>query len=123
MDPLTGAVAVATVVLTNAFEKAGEQVESGTLEQAKKLLQLLKRKTPETALSVEHARQQPENYGDAVLIEKLAAAAKADPEIAEAVWQLAEATNTQLPKIQSNAKLTQKLGLLAQNGSVHIQHF
>ncbi len=96
--------AIATLVLTKALEKTGEKLGEKTLEQGGKLMKLLKRKSPDTATAIEVAaqnpeltEQQPEDYGEAILVERVESAAKADPEIAAAVQALAEAVKAQTP--------------------------
>jgi len=103
MEPFT-AGAIATLVLTKAIEKAGETLGEKVMEKGGKLMQLLKRKSPDTASAIEVAaqhpelvEQQPEDYGEAVLVEKVESAAKSDSEIAEAVQALADAVKSQVP--------------------------
>lgn len=96
--------AIATLVLTKVIEKAGETLGEKVMEKGGKLMQLLKRKSPDTASAIEVAaqhpelvEQQPEDYGEAVLVEKVESAAKSDSEIAEAVQALADAVKSQVP--------------------------
>jgi hypothetical protein len=97
MDPVTaGAIALVTLLLNKSVEKTGEILAEKTFEQGGKLMKLLKRKSPETASELEAAAEcpalppgQPEDIGEAVLVEKIESAAKADPEIREAVEALA----------------------------------
>lgn len=103
MEPFT-AGAIATLVLTKAFEKAGETLGEKVMEKGGKLMQLLKRKSPDTASAIEVAaqnpeliEQQPEDYGEAVLVEKVESAANSDSEIAAAVQALADAVKSQVP--------------------------
>jgi len=103
MEPFT-AGAIATLVLTKALEKAGETLGEKVMEKGGKLMQLLKRKSPDTASAIEVAaqhpelvEQQPENYGEAVLVEKVESAANSDSEIASAVQALADAVKSQVP--------------------------
>ncbi len=103
MEPFT-AGAIATLVLTKAIEKAGETLGEKVMEKSGKLMQLLKRKSPDTASAIEVAaqhpeliEQQPEDYGEAVLVEKVESAAKSDSEIAQAVQGLADAVKSQVP--------------------------
>ncbi|MEO1558594.1 MAG: hypothetical protein AAFS12_02830, partial [Cyanobacteria bacterium J06632_19] len=56
------AAAIAALVITKAFEKAGEQIGVKVVEAGSKLLSLLKRKKPNTAIAVEQAQQEPSNY-------------------------------------------------------------
>jgi hypothetical protein len=103
MEPFT-AGAIATLVLTKAIEKAGETLGEKVMEKGGKLMQLLKRKSPDTASAIEVAaqhpelvEQQPEDYGEAVLVEKVESAANSDSEIAAAVQALADAVKSQVP--------------------------
>lgn len=97
MDPVTaGAIALVTLLLNKSVEKTGEILAEKTFEQGGKLMKLLKHKSPETADELEAAAErpalppgQPEDFGEAVLVEKIESAAKADPEIREAVEALA----------------------------------
>jgi hypothetical protein len=93
MEPVTlTAAAIATLVITKAFEKTGEILGEKALEQGGKLLSLLKRKEPTTAKAIEQAQTQPLDYGQAYLIgQQVEEAAKKDNEIAEAVAALAKA--------------------------------
>lgn len=45
--------AIATLVLTKAFEKVGETLGEKVVEKSGKLMQLLKRKSPDTASAIE----------------------------------------------------------------------
>jgi predicted nucleic acid-binding Zn-ribbon protein len=97
MEPLTaGAIALAYLLLNKTFEKTGEIIVAKGFEQGGKVIELLKRKSPETAGELEAAAEhaalppgQPEYIGEAVLVEKIESAAKADPEIRAAVEALA----------------------------------
>ncbi len=93
------------------------------------MIQLLKRKSPDTGSAIEIAaqnpeliKQQPEDYGEAVLIEKVDSAAKSDAEIATAVQALADAVKSQPSTVQNLTKLAEKIGLVVQGGSVSIEN-
>jgi len=96
MDPLTaGAIALITLASNKFVEKTGEILAEKAFEQGGKVMKLLKRKSPETADELEAVAEnpalppgQPEDIGEAVLVEKIESAAKADPEIREAVEAL-----------------------------------
>src|ERR671933_143762 len=96
MEPLTaGAIALVNLLLNKSVEKTGEILAEKTFEQGGKLMKLLMRKSPETAGELEAAAElpalspgQPEDFGEAVLVEKIESAAKADPEIRAAVEAL-----------------------------------
>lgn len=103
MEPFTAGM-IATLVLTKAIEKAGETLGEKVMEKGGKLMQLLKHKSPDTASAIEVAaqhpelvEQQPEDYGEAVLVEKVDSAANSDSEIAAAVQALADAVKSQVP--------------------------
>lgn len=114
MEPLTAGM-IAILVLTKAFEKAGETLGEKVLEKAGNLMQLLKRKSPDTASAIELVAQhpklveeQPEDYGEAVLVEKVDSAAKSDSEIAVAVQALADAVKSQ-PQASQNITNAEKI--------------
>jgi hypothetical protein len=117
--------AIATLVLTKAIEKAGETLGEKVMEKGGKLMQLLKRKSPDTASAIEVAaqhpelvEQQPEDYGEAVLVEKVESAAKSDSEIAEAVQALADAVKSQPQTSQSITNIAEKIYGNIQGGSI-----
>lgn len=110
MEPLTaGAIALATLFLNKSVEKTGEILTEKLFEQGGKVRKLLKRKSPETASELEAAVEQPalppgepEYIGEAVLVEKIESAAKADTEIREAVEALGN-------EVQAAAKVNPEL--------------
>ena len=89
MEPISlTAGAIATLVLTKAFEKTGEKLGENVIEQGGKLMKLLQRKSPDTASAIELvaqrpelAEQHPEIYAVPVLAKKIEAVANNDPEI------------------------------------------
>ncbi|MEH1799277.1 MAG: hypothetical protein V7L13_08905 [Nostoc sp.] len=102
MEPVSlTAAAIATLVITKAFEKTGEIIGEKALKQGGKLLSLLKRKEPNTASAIELAQTQPLDYGQASLVEQVEEAAKKDPEIAQAVEALADTVKSQASIIQN----------------------
>jgi cysteinyl-tRNA synthetase len=103
MDPATlSAAAIATLVITKAFEKTGEVLGEKALEQGGKLVRLLKERFPKADSALAHVEEKPEDWGEAVL--EVEAAAKDDPEVAEAVQEVATAA-----KENANAEIVQKL--------------
>jgi hypothetical protein len=108
METLT-ATTIATVLLTKMIEKVGEmageklpELGAKALEQMGKLKQALWRNAPDTASAIERVtnlpelvEQQPEDYGLAVLTEKMELAAK-DPEVAQIIEALAAEVRPQL---------------------------
>ncbi len=155
MDPLTaGAIALLTLFLNKSVEKTGEIIAEKAFEQGGKVLKLLKRKSPETADAIEAAAEnpalppgQPEDFGEAVLVEKIESAAKADPEIKAAVEALAsdvdaaakvnpelekaiqdltEAVKSQpqsMQKITKIAETVEKIGNVNQDSTIQNQTF
>ncbi len=131
MEPVElTAAAIATLVLTKAIEKSGEKLGEAVLERGGQLLSLFKRKSPNTATAIEKvaenpelATQQPLDYGEAVLIEKVEKAAQSDAEIAATVQALANTVKSQPSTIQNFTKLAEKIGLLVQGGEVKIDTF
>ncbi len=97
MELLTaGAIGLVTLASNKFVEKTGEILAEKVFEQGGKVMKLLKRKSPETASELEAVAEnpalppgQPEDIGEAVLVEKIESAAKADPEIRAAVEALA----------------------------------
>lgn len=126
MEPATLTAAVlATIVVTKAFEKTGEILGEKALEKGGELLVLLRRKKPDTANAIEKAQQQPLDYGQAYLeaTAKVEEAAKQDPEIAQAVENVAEAVKSQPATVQNFGKLAEKIGMVIQGGTVNITNF
>lgn len=98
MEPLTAsAIAALTLVLSSALEETGKTLEGKVMEQVSKVIEQLKRKSPEAASAIEQAAQNPdlvieypEEYGVAVLVEKVEQEAKTAPELMAAVEVLAQ---------------------------------
>ena len=101
MEPLTlTAAAIATLVITKAFEKTGEIIGEKTWQEGEKLLALLKEKEPSTANAVQLAQQQALDYGQAHLIgQQVEQAANKHPEIRQAVEAVAKEAETQINQI------------------------
>lgn len=123
MEPATlTAAAIATLVVTKAFEKTGEMLGEKVVEQGANLTRLLRHKSPSTATAIELAQQQPLDYGQAVL--ELEAAAKTDPEIAQAVKEveiaakaepnLAQAVQAVEETVKSQPSIINNFGKLAE---------
>ncbi|MFN6539093.1 MAG: hypothetical protein RM021_022445 [Nostoc sp. EkiNYC01] len=103
MEPVSlTAAAIATLVITKAFEKTGEIIGEKAWNEGEKLLVLLKRKEPSTAKLIEQAQTQPLDNGQADLIgQQVEEAAKKDPEIAQAVEAVADSVKSQPSIIQN----------------------
>jgi hypothetical protein len=126
-------IAAVASILTKVIENTGETVGQKVWEKRSELMQLLKRKSPDTASAIELvaenpelAQQQPEDYGEAVLVEKVESAAKSDSEIAAAVQALADAVKSQpqtIEKITKIADKVEKIGNVNQNTTIENQIF
>ena len=103
MEPATlTTAAIATLVLTKALEKTGEVIGEKGLEAVGKLLSLLRNKYRKIAEAIESAQTQPLDYGQAVLIgQQVEEAAQQDPEIAEAVEDVANTVKVPPAMIQN----------------------
>lgn len=97
MEPLTtGAIALVTLLLNKTFEKTGEIIVNKAFEQGKKVITLLKHKSPDTAIAIEAVvknqalpPEERENIGEAVLVSMIESEAQKKPEIQAAVEALA----------------------------------
>jgi hypothetical protein len=93
MDPLTAAgIALFTSVLVKTSDKASDRLSDALLDATGKFLRLLKQRSPKTATSIELAKQEPLDYGQAVL--EVEAAAKTDTKLAQAVEALGAAASS-----------------------------
>lgn len=100
----TAAIAVGTIIATKAIEKTGEKVGEALWDKTGKFLVTLKKQSPHTVAAIEKAPEQPLDYGKAVL--EVESAAKANPEVAQAPQELAEAA-----KAEPNPKLAEILAM------------
>lgn len=110
MEPVgLTATAIATLILTKAFEKTGETLGAKVLEKAGKLTAQLREKFPKVADAIVRANEkEPLDVGKAYLNVEVAgeieAAAKEDSEVAKTVAELAQEA-----KADPNDKLTQAI--------------
>ncbi|WP_414571048.1 hypothetical protein [Nostoc sp. CCY 9925] len=96
MEPLTtAAIALSSVIAIKALEKTGEKIGEALWDRAGKFLTTLKKHSPHTVAVIEKAPEQPLDYGKAVLEVELAA--KANPEINQAMQDLALLTENNPP--------------------------
>ena len=96
MEPLTtAAIAIGTVVATKALEKTGEKVGEALWDKTGKFLVTLKKQSPHTVTAIEKAPEQPLDYGKAVV--EVESAAKANPEVNQAMQDLALLTENNPP--------------------------
>ena len=110
------ATAIATLVTAKAVEKTGGIVDTNAREQGDKLLHLLKDRFPTTATEIELTEEEPLNGDQAVYIEqKVAAAAKADPEIAQTVQSIANAVTSQPDSMEKITTLAKEIRMEYKN--------
>ncbi|MEH2115728.1 hypothetical protein [Nostoc sp.] len=91
----TAAIAIGSVIATKALEKTTEKVTEVLLDKTGQFLVTLKKQSPHTVAAIEKAPDQPLDYGKAVLEVQLAA--EANPEVAQAVEELALLTENNPP--------------------------
>ncbi len=120
-----GVIAFLTLLLNKTFEKTGEIIVAKVIEQGGKKIKLLKLKPPDTLDAREAAAEnqaltpeQHEDIGEALLVEKIESAAKADPEIKKAVKALASDADT---AAQENPQLAAVIGALTQAVQAQVQ--
>ena len=114
MDPLTIAVAAATVVLTKMLEKTGETMGDKALDAGGNLLNLLRRKSPDTVAKLEQAAEQKTlpDVIDAEIIEEVKQLANQDAEVKASVETVADVADS--AGVVNKAKLAEKIGVLNQ---------
>lgn len=134
MEPIitTGAITIATVVLTEAIKVPGKKLGEVVLEKAGQLVRLIGDRFPNVKV-IEPDGQQPLDYGQAYL--EIEAAAKADSEIAKAVLEvetaaktdplfaqqfqaLADAVKSQPPTVQNFTKLAEYIKNVFQGNTI-----
>ena len=94
IDPASlSAAAIATLVITKAFEKTGEVLGEKALEQGGKLVHLLQERFPKVSTALARVEQKPEDWGEAVL--EVEAAAKKDEEVKATVEAIADEVKSQ----------------------------
>jgi hypothetical protein len=101
MEPLTtAAIAIGTIVATQALETTTEKVTEAVFEKGKGFLSFLRQESPETVTAIEKAPQQPLNYGDVVLaVER---AAQASPQVRETMEALVmTAQSSEIPNLEN----------------------
>jgi len=114
MDPFTIATIVATLIATKAVEKVGEKIGERGVVEGGKLLDVLRRKSPETANRL--AAANPEVI-DADIVAEVKRVAAADPEVKSAV----DATAAAL-LLQPGGMTNFNFGKAANVGVVLTQH-
>jgi hypothetical protein len=110
MEPITLVTIALTLIATKATEKVGEKLGEGAIAQGKKLLDVLRRKSPDTVLRLE-AVADP-NVIDAEIIEEVKRVAAAEPEVQAAVDAAVQAVEADAITFQHLAKLAEKIGVV-----------
>ncbi len=114
MDPITLATIAATLILTKAIEKVGEKIGERGIKEGGKLVDVLRRKAPDTVKRLE-AVADP-NVIDAELIEEVRKVAAVEPEVQAAVTATANAIQQQFGGVTNQAQLAEKIGMVFQGG-------
>jgi hypothetical protein len=100
----TAAIAIGTIIATKALEKKTEKVTESLVDKTGKFIVTLKKQSPHTVAAIEKAPEQPLDYQKAVL--EVESVAKANPEVAQAMQELAAAA-----KAEPNPKLAEILAM------------
>ncbi|NJO50163.1 MAG: hypothetical protein HC840_12800 [Leptolyngbyaceae cyanobacterium RM2_2_4] len=124
MDPITVATIALTLVATKATEKVGEQLGEGVIASTRNLLEVLRRKSPDTVKRLESQADDPDVI-DAEIIEEVQQVAASEPEVREALDVTAQAMQQQFGSVINQGKLAEKIGILIQGGynSIRIEKF
>jgi ribulose kinase len=105
-DPLTAAVTVATLVLTEAVKVPGKKLGEVSLEKAGTLMTLIKSKVTGKPLAIAPSPDQSVDIGQVFL--EVSEAAHSHPDVAQAVQELAAAVqqddSEMAQQIQNQAK-------------------
>ena len=105
MEPITlttTATAIATIFITKAIEKPGENLGQLLWDKTQNLVARLKGKSDKIAGLLERNRRQPEDYGEAIL--ELKKLAEQNPELAQAIKEVETEANK-----ESNPQFQQQL--------------
>lgn len=122
MEPISTTV-IATLLLTKAVEKIGEEFGEMALHQVGRLRQLIQRKDPDTAIAIHTVTQRPElseskpaEYGMQALAQRLQLVANADPEISEAMKSVASTVQERPQSVQNLLNTNINRGIIAPGG-------
>jgi hypothetical protein len=122
MEPITWALLL-TLVATKATEKIGEQMGEGAIASAKNLLEVLRRRSPETVQRLELTGGASDgDVIDAEIIEEVMRVAAADPSVQAAVEATEAAVLAEPQSLQALTKLADKIGVV-NLGNVQNQTF
>lgn len=134
-DPLTAAVTVATLVLTEAVKVPGKKLGEVSLAKAGTLMTLIKSKLAGKALAIAPSPDQSVDIGQAFLevsetaqkhpdvaqaVQELAAAVQQDDsEVAKEIQTQAKAYEAQAPTVINNEKLADSIKNLFQGNIIN----
>jgi hypothetical protein len=117
MDPLTLAMVALTVVATKATEKVGEELGVGVVTSARRLLDALRRRSPETVLRLEAASDP--TVIDAEIVEEVQRVAKVDSQVQAAVKETVVAVQADQVALSSLTKLAESIGVVNLGNVTH----
>lgn len=115
MDPITVATIALMLIATKATEKVGEKLGEGAIASTKKLLEILRQKSPDTVKRLESGATTPDVI-DCEIIEEVQRVAEAEPEVQEALNATAKAMQQQFGSVINQGKLAEKIGFVFQGG-------
>lgn len=104
MDPITIATIALTLIATKATEKVGEKLGEGAITSTQNLLEVLRRKSPDTLKRLESRANAPDII-DAEIIEEVQRVAEAEPEVQAALNATAQAMQQQFGEVINQGKL------------------
>jgi hypothetical protein len=110
MDPLTLAMVALTVVATKATEKVGEELGVGVVTSARRLLDALRRRSPETVLRLEAASDP--TVIDAEIVEEVQRVAKVDSQVQAAMQETVAAVQADQRSWSNLTKLAERIGVV-----------
>ncbi len=116
MDPITVATIALTLIATKATEKVGEKLGEGALASTKNLLDVLRRKSPDTVKRLESSSVNNPDVIDAEIIEEVQRLADTEPEVQVALNATVKAMQQQFGGVINQGKLAEKIGFVFQGG-------
>ncbi|MBO0348001.1 hypothetical protein J0895_02545 [Phormidium pseudopriestleyi FRX01] len=129
MEPVELIISIIVWVGTKITEGTLGNVGEKLFDAGNNLWERVKVTSPEVAGAIEGSKQQPLDYGQAVLelesavnqdpelrqaVQEVATTAQADPQLAEEIKKIREALKSEQPTIQNLAKLAEKIGVVNQ---------
>lgn len=138
MEPLSSAaVAIASLIAAKASEKTGEKLGEVFIDKVGKLIKVLAKKKLTKTKKIQDASSLA-NYSEAIteleeaskddveiatVIGEIANTVEADPALSEIIRNMAVFVRNEPSLIQNQAKLAEKIGLVVQGGTIHIDNF